>query len=107
MSYSVPTGGQIRAARALCRVEQAELAQATNLSVQTIKRLESFQGPVDATTRTVSALTTAFHAFGVVFDLDVGAGPGLRLLDHRLGRVDEPDSGRSHHGRGADRSRDS
>ncbi|MDO9076885.1 MAG: helix-turn-helix transcriptional regulator [Brevundimonas sp.] len=105
MSYSVPTGGQIRAARALCRVEQAELAQAANLSVQTIKRLESFQGPVDATTRTVSALTTAFHAFGVVFD--VGAGPGLRLLDHRLGRVDEPDSGRSHRGRGADRSRDS
>lgn len=81
MTYSILTGGQIRAARALCRVEQAELARVAALSVQTIKRLESFKGPVDATTRTVSALMKAFHAFGVVFDLDVGAGPGLRLLD--------------------------
>lgn len=107
MPFSVPTGGQIRAARALCRVEQAELARVANLSVQTIKRLEGFQGPVDATTRTVSALTTAFHAFGVVFDLDAGAGPGLRLLDQRLGRVDEPDSRRSLRGPGADRLCDS
>ncbi len=80
MPYRVPTGGQIRGARALCRVEQAELAEAAGLSVQTIKRLESFEGPVDATTRTVSALMAAFRNFGVVFDLNIGAGPGLRFL---------------------------
>lgn len=83
-TYSVLTGGQIRAARALCRVEQTELAQAANLSVQTIKRLEGFTGPVDATTRTVSALMKAFHGFGIVFDLNVGAGPGLRFLDRPI-----------------------
>tara|TARA_R110000744_G_scaffold352727_1_gene458948 strand:+ start:322 stop:603 length:282 start_codon:yes stop_codon:yes gene_type:complete len=81
MSYSVITGEQIRAARALARIEQAELAQASGLSVQTIKRLEQFKGPIEATTRTVTALVGAFQAFGVGFDLSVGAGPGLRFLD--------------------------
>lgn len=89
MTYTVVTGEQIRAARALCRVEQARLAKAAGLSNQTIKRLESFKGPVDATTRTVGALVRAFHSFGVVFDLDVGAGPGLRLLDQQPDRANE------------------
>ena len=81
MSFHIPTGCQIRAARALCRVEQAELAAAADLSIQTIKRLEGFRGPVDVTTRTVVALMTAFRSFGIVFDLEVGTGPGLRFLD--------------------------
>lgn len=81
MIYGLITGEQIRAARALCRLEQADLAQAAGVSVQTVKRLEGFQGPVEATTRTVSALMKAFRGFGVVFDLDAGTGPGLRFLD--------------------------
>jgi transcriptional regulator with XRE-family HTH domain len=90
MSYSILTGGQIRAARALSRVEQAELAQASGLSIQTIKRLEQFKGPIEATTRTAAALVEAFRSYGVVFDLDVGAGPGLRLLESEIfrGRAD-------------------
>lgn len=81
MSYSILTGEQIRAARALSRIEQSELARVSGLSLQTIKRLERFKGPIEATTRTVIALMTAFRSLGVVFDLDAGAGPGLRLFD--------------------------
>jgi transcriptional regulator with XRE-family HTH domain len=81
MGYDILTGEQIRAARALSRIEQVELAEAAGLSVQTIKRLERFQGPIDATTRTVTALTQAFLRHGVVFDLSAGAGPGLRLIN--------------------------
>jgi transcriptional regulator with XRE-family HTH domain len=73
-------------------VEQAELAQASGLSIQTIKRLEQFKGPIEATTRTAAALVEAFRSYGVVFDLDldVGAGPGLRLLESEIfrGRAD-------------------
>ena len=81
MTFSILTGEQIRAARALSRLEQAELARMAGLSLQTIKRLEGFKGPVDATTRTLGALSAAFFSRGVVFDLGLGAGPGLRLLD--------------------------
>lgn len=81
MTYSVLTGEQIRAARALARLEQSELARVSGLSLQTIKRLERFRGPIETTTRTVNALMTAFHQSGVVFDLEGGAGPGLRLRD--------------------------
>lgn len=83
MSYAILSGEQIRAARAFCRIEQAELARVSGLSLQTIKRLEGFQGPIEATTRTLSALAEAFFDRGIVFDLQVGAGPGLRLLDAR------------------------
>ena len=86
MGYEILTGEQIRAARALSRIEQAELARAAGLSLQTIKRLERFKGPIEATTRTLAALTKAFHAAGVVFDLDKGAGPGLRLADPSAAR---------------------
>jgi DNA-binding XRE family transcriptional regulator len=73
------TGEQIRAGRALCRLEQAQLARCAGVSLETIKRLEGFRGPVEATTRTIAALIRAFEAVGVVFDLRSGSGPGVRL----------------------------
>ena len=73
------TGEQIRAGRAFLRLEQAQLAQAAGVSLETIKRLERMRGPVEANTRTVAALASAFHERGIVFDLNLGAGPGLRF----------------------------
>jgi len=83
MSFSalLLTGEQIRAGRAFLRLEQTELALAAGVSLETVKRLERMRGPVEANTRTVTALAQAFHRRGIVFDLNLGAGPGLRLTE--------------------------
>lgn len=71
------TGEQIRAARALARIEQTELAQASGLSVETIKRLERIRGEVDAKGRTMDAILTAFAGFGVTFDVGEDGAVGI------------------------------
>ena len=81
MSLGVLTGELIRAGRALCRIDQAELARTAGLSVETVKRLERFRGPVEATTRTVNALVNAFQECGVMFDDQPGMGLGLRFRE--------------------------
>ena len=68
---------QIRAARALLRWDQKQLAAAANISVQTIKRLEGMPGKVSAYARTVEAITKALEAAGVEFTND--DAPGVRL----------------------------
>jgi DNA-binding XRE family transcriptional regulator len=42
------TGEQFRAARAMARIEQTDLARQAKVSVETIKRLERTEGPVSA-----------------------------------------------------------
>lgn len=64
------TGEQIRAARALSRIEQAELARLAGLSIETIKRLERIRGPVEANARTLRAIQDAFETLGVQFSGD-------------------------------------
>jgi len=70
---------QIRAARALLRWEQKDLAAASKVSLPSIKRLESQPGPLAAQPRTVDALVTALEAGGIVFVAENGEGPGVRL----------------------------
>lgn len=72
MSFNILalTGEQIRAARALSRTEQTELARLSGLSLETIKRLERIRGPVDANARTLRAIQDAFETIGVQFDGD-------------------------------------
>lgn len=65
--YSI-SGEQVRAARALLRVDQKQIALAAGVSLETIKRLEAVEGPINVTSRTLSALRNAFLKFGVVFD---------------------------------------
>jgi transcriptional regulator with XRE-family HTH domain len=78
------TGEQIRAARALSRVEQTELARLSGLSLETIKRLERIRGPVDANARTLRAIQDAFATIGVQFDGDETGNVGVsqRPLGH-------------------------
>ena len=68
---------QIRAARALLRWDQKQLAAAANLSVQTIKRLEGAPGEVSAYTGTVDAISKALEGAGVAFTN--GDEPGVKL----------------------------
>jgi transcriptional regulator with XRE-family HTH domain len=82
------TGEQIRAARALSRIEQTELARLSDLSLETIKRLERIRGAVDANARTLRAIQDAFAAIGVQFDGDdtgrIGVQQHSRRPDDRL-----------------------
>ena len=71
------TSEQIRAARALLRWDQRQLAQAADISVETVKRLEKTPGKVSAYTGTMEAITKALENAGVEFTND--DAPGVRL----------------------------
>jgi len=75
------TGEQIRAARALLRIEQAELAERSGVSLPTIKRLEKTQGPVGGLARTAMTIQQVLEKAGIVFlDEDEEVGVGVRLV---------------------------
>lgn len=69
----------VRAARALLRWEQRDLATASSVSLATIKRLESAPGAMAAHLSTVKALQVALEAAGIEFIEENGGGPGVRL----------------------------
>ena len=71
------TGEQLRAARAMSRIEQSVLAERANVSIDTIKRLEKTIGPVSATVQTVNSVVKVLEAAGVEFTN--GDQPGVRL----------------------------
>lgn len=70
---------QIRAARALLRWEQKDLASASKVSLPSVKRLEGQPGVLAAQPRTVEALVGALENAGIVFVAENGEGPGVRL----------------------------
>jgi predicted transcriptional regulator len=70
------TSELIRAARALLRWEQRDLAQTSGVSLPTIKRLEGVPGRLAAHGSTVMALRRAFESAGIEFTN--GNGPGVR-----------------------------
>lgn len=70
---------QVRAARALLRWEQSHLAEASGVSLPSIKRLETIRGPLKAQPRTLAAIRGALEAAGVIFIDENGEGPGVRL----------------------------
>ena len=67
----------------MLRMEQRDLAKESNISVETIKRIERTPGPVSANTRTLSAIRSALESAGVEFVPENGGGPGVRLRDRR------------------------
>lgn len=72
---------QLKAARSLIGMEQAELAERSGVSVATIKRFEAMSGPIDARTSTIAKLKAALEAGGIAFVDQNGMGPGVRLRD--------------------------
>lgn len=85
-SLSALSGEQIRAARALARIDQSDLAKRCGLSLETIKRLERIRGPVDANSRTLRALFEVFSAMGVAFDSCEDGGVGVCLSPGDMSR---------------------
>ena len=68
---------QLRAARALLKWDQKELAQASGMSLPTIKRMEASDGEVRGTASNVWKVQRALEAAGVEFTDD--DAPGVRL----------------------------
>ncbi|NZD62917.1 hypothetical protein HX900_17575 [Rhizobium sp. WYCCWR 11290] len=77
------TSDQIRAARAMLRMEQTTLADLANVSSETIKRLEKMDGEVRANEATIGSIRLALERRGIVFVEEnkdsPAAGPGVRL----------------------------
>jgi transcriptional regulator with XRE-family HTH domain len=74
----VVTPSQIRAARHLANLSQADIASATGLSLPTIKRAES-ERDVSVSADAVDAIRATLEAAGVEFIPENGGGPGVRL----------------------------
>jgi transcriptional regulator with XRE-family HTH domain len=73
---------QIKAARALAGLTQEDIAKATGLSVQTIKRMESL-GTGRSSADNIMAVQRALESAGVVFIPENGGGAGVRLAKPR------------------------
>jgi ribosome-binding protein aMBF1 (putative translation factor) len=73
------SSSQIRAARALLRWSAAELAQASALGANTIRRAEVADSETSLTAANDLAVRHALEAAGVEFIDENGGGPGVRL----------------------------
>lgn len=70
---------QVKAARALLRWAQSDLADASGVSLPTIKRLEAASGEIGGRADTASAIRAALETAGVEFIPENGGGAGVRL----------------------------
>jgi transcriptional regulator with XRE-family HTH domain len=84
------SGMQIRAARALLRWSAADLARASALGVNTIRRAEIADEGTALTAANEFAIHRAFEAAGVVFIGENGGGPGVRLRERLKGKLRRP-----------------
>lgn len=75
-------GAQLRAARHLASMSQADVAKATGLSLPTIKRAESDR-EVPVSADAIAAIKAALEAANVIFIEENGEGPGVRLKKER------------------------
>ena len=73
----VISGPHVRAARALLKLEQTELAQAAGVSTATLRKIENSDGEADVRLSTLRAIRNALEQAGIEF-LD-GDRPGVRM----------------------------
>ena len=71
------SGRHIRAARALLGWGQNELSKKSKVALGTLRRMESFDGPVSARTETLGKVVVLLEKAGIEF-LN-GGSPGVRL----------------------------
>jgi transcriptional regulator with XRE-family HTH domain len=88
------TGEQLRAARAMLKMEQGKLAELSGVSIETIKRLERMEGQLNAQVTTLYSLQKTLEGEGVIFPPENGNLPGLKL------RRDQPPTIRTRKKRG-------
>ena len=72
---------QVKAARALLRWSQNDLAGASGISIPTIKRLEADTGILGGRDTTVDSIRLALESAGVEFIAENGGGVGVRLRE--------------------------
>lgn len=70
---------QIKAARALLGWSQEDLAEAAEVSIPTIKRLEASDGPLGGRAETTTKIVSALSSAGIQFIEENGGGVGVRL----------------------------
>lgn len=81
------TGEQVRAARAMLRMEATAFASAVGIGDATLKRLEMTRGPIEgAEPETIQNVIKTCRQLGVVF-IPAGkgsdnGGPGVRFVRH-------------------------
>ena len=99
------TAGQIRASRALLGIDQRALAEAAELSLPTIQRMEASDGVVRGNVDSLMKLVSALDHAGIEL-INPGVpstngGRGVRLREHvakpktRAGRQPKPSSART------------
>jgi transcriptional regulator with XRE-family HTH domain len=72
------SSAQIRAARSLIGLSQSQVADATGLSIPTIKRAESEIG-LRASRAAIDAIRKALEAAGAIFIAEDSEGAGVRV----------------------------
>ena len=72
------TSAQLRAGRHLANLSQADIAEATGLSLPTVKRAES-EREVSVSPDAIASIKKAIERAGVIFVEENGEGPGVRL----------------------------
>jgi predicted transcriptional regulator len=79
MLYKNPmiTPEQIRGARAMLGMTQADLAKLAGLSTTGLNNIE--RGDADPKASTLKAIKAALESAGVIFVAENGEGPGVRL----------------------------
>ncbi len=76
------SGHQLKAARALIGMEQADLARRAGVSINTIRNLEAAGAQmIRARLDTLAKVEGALKAAGVLFIAENGGGAGVRLRD--------------------------
>lgn len=75
------TAAQLRAARALVRADQKEIADEAGVSVPTLKRLEGSEGLLSGHFDTITGLMRAYEQRGVEFIPENGGGAGVRFRE--------------------------
>jgi transcriptional regulator with XRE-family HTH domain len=85
------TSEQLRAARAMVRMDQKTLADAAGISVPTLKRLEAGNGPIATSHQNAENLRRALEVSGIIFQAEgelIDGGPGIRLQRGHTAGVD-------------------
>lgn len=84
------TAAQLRAARALLGIDQKTLAEAADLSVPTIQRMEASEGVIRGNVDSLMKLVAALEAAGIELigenAVSSGGGRGVRLRPAPAGK---------------------
>ena len=81
--FKLITGGQLRAARALVRWSQDDLAQKSQVAAATISDAEAGDEPISVSVADARALRLALERAGIEFIDENGGGVGVRFAKRR------------------------